>query len=86
MLKPFGSVAAVFAATGAGFMNPDSAQFWQQRFELYPDPFRQIFTGRILQAWNVVEIVVVQAFIKRLENRFYLGKVPNPACMGINRT
>ncbi|MNJ37905.1 hypothetical protein D3C77_327410 [compost metagenome] len=66
-------------------MNAHLGQFWQQRLDLVPDPFGDHFAGRVFQARNVVQVVVVQLFIQRLEDRLDLGKVANPASMRVQR-
>ncbi|KQQ59841.1 hypothetical protein ASF84_03735 [Pseudomonas sp. Leaf127] len=86
MLQTNHSITTIFAAAGAGFVDSDSAKLRQQWLELNPYPLRQVFTGRVFQTGNVIEIVVIQALIQRLEDRFYLGKIPDPAGMRINRT
>ena len=78
------SVAAVLAATGAGLMHADAGKLGQQRFEFLPDPLRQVLAGRVFQAGNVVQVVVVETLIDRLEDRLDLGKVANPASMRID--
>ena len=75
--------AAIDTATGAGLMDTNCTEFRQQGFELSPDPLGQHFAGRVFQAWDVIEVVVVEAFIERLENRLDLREVANPAGMGI---
>ena len=77
-------VAAVFAATGAGFMNTNAGQFREKGFELLPDPLDEDFAGWVFQARDVVEVVVIQLFIERLEDGFDLGEVANPAGIGVN--
>ena len=78
------SLATVFAAAGAGFMNAYSRQLWQQRLELIPDPYGKVFAGRIVEAWQVVQIVMVESFIDRLENLLDLTEVPDPSGMGVH--
>ena len=78
------SVAAVLAATGAGLMHADAGKLGQQRFEFLPDPLRQVLAGGIFQAWDVVQVVVVESFVDRLEDRLDLGEVANPASMRID--
>ncbi|MNZ66645.1 hypothetical protein D3C78_848760 [compost metagenome] len=66
-------------------MNAHLGQFWQQRLDLVPDPFGDHFAGRVFQARNVVQVIVVQLFIQRLEDRLDLGKVADPAGMRVKR-
>ena len=78
-------VAVILAAAGAGFMNADLGKLRQQRLDLVPDPLSNHLAGRILQARDVVQVIVVELFIERLEDRLDLGKVADPACMRIER-
>ena len=73
------SVSAVFAATGAGFVDPDAGQLGKERFELLPDPFGDNFAGGVFQTGNIVQIVMVELLVEWLEDRFDLRKIPNPA-------
>ena len=65
-------------------MDPDSRQFGKQRFQLGKDPLGQVFAGRVLQAWYVVQVVVIKSLIERLENRLNLREVTDPADMRID--
>lgn len=49
-----------------------------------PDPFGEVLAGGILQAGKIIQIVVVETLVERLEYRFDFGKVSDPAGMGIN--
>ena len=62
-----GLVTRVFAATRTGLMDTDLGKLRQQWLELLPDPFRQIFAGWILEARNVVQVVMIKAIIQRFE-------------------
>lgn len=73
------SVAAVLAATGAGLVDADAGQLWKEGLELLPDPLGDDLAGRVLQAWNLVQVVVVELLVKWLEDRFDFGKIANPA-------
>ncbi len=48
-----------------------------------PDEFGQYFTGRVFQARNIVQVVVVQALIQRLEDRLDFREVTNPASVRV---
>jgi hypothetical protein len=73
------SVSAIFTTTGAGFVDPDAGQLGKERFELLPDPFGDDFAGRVIQARNIVQIVMVELLVEWLEDRFDLREIPNPA-------
>ena len=49
-----------------------------------PDPFGEVLAGGILQAGKIIQIVVVETLVERLEYRLDFGKVSDPAGMGIN--
>ena len=80
----FNSVAAVFTTACAGFMNTNGRELWEQRLQLIPNPFCQDFAGWIFKTRNVVQIVVIEALIEWLEDRFDFGKITNPAGMRID--
>ncbi|AHY45108.1 hypothetical protein UIB01_10405 [Stutzerimonas decontaminans] len=67
-------------------MNTDTRKLWKQRLELIPDPFCQVFASRVFQTRDVVQIVVIEQFVQRLEYGFYFAEITNPACMQIDRT
>mgnify|MGYP003363662242 CR=1 FL=1 len=67
-------------------MDADAGELWQQRFERLPDPFGEHFAGGIFQAGNLIEVVVIELLVKRLEDGLELGEVANPAGMGIGLT
>jgi hypothetical protein len=77
------SVAVILASTGAGLVDSDSGKLWQKRFQLVPDPLGEDLAGRIFQAWDVIQVVVIKALIQRFEDRLDLGKVTNPASVRI---
>ena len=60
-------------------MNADRAEFRQQGLHFIPDEFGQDFAGRVFQAGNVVQVVVIQTLVQRLENRLDLREVADPA-------
>ena len=78
------SVASVFAAAGAGLVDANAGQFRQDRLELFPEPLGDDFAGGIFQAGNVIEVVVIQLLIERLEDLLDLGEVTDPAGVGID--
>lgn len=78
------SVPGVDTPAGAGLMDADSTELWQQGLEFLPDPLGQDFAGRILQARDIVQIVVIQALVQRLEDRLDLREVANPAGMRVD--
>ena len=82
---PTGLRSTVDTSRGRGFGDYDFHQTWQLRFELVPDPAGQIFGGRIFQAGNVVEEVVVELIPKGLEGSLKIGKVLNPAAFRVVR-
>ena len=81
-----GSVAAIFAAAGTGFMDAYARQLRQKRFDLLPNPLGQHLAGRIFQAGDVIQVVVVELLVDRFENRLDLGEVTNPTGIGVDFT
>lgn len=74
-----GLISAVNAAGGAGFLDDDFGQGGERRLESSPDPASEIFAGRIFQTFDLVEKMMVQLLIDRLENLLELGKIHHPA-------
>ena len=60
-------------------MRTDTGEFWQNWLELLPDPLGEVLAGGVLQPWDVVQVVVIEQIIDRLEDRFDFGEVANPA-------
>ncbi|MCY1308293.1 hypothetical protein D9M71_704640 [compost metagenome] len=80
------SVAAIFAATGAGLVDADTGELREQGFELLPDPFGEDFAGGVFQAGDLIEVVVVELLVERLEDGLEFGEVADPAGIGIGLT
>jgi hypothetical protein len=70
---------AVDALGGAGFGNDHFFQQRQLRLELFPNPERDIFAGRIFQAGNFVEIIMIKLFPKWFEGVADVGVVHDPS-------
>lgn len=60
-------------------MDHDFAQQRQCWLELVPDPYRQPFAGRIFEALDLVEIMVIKAVVHWLESGLDIGEVHHPA-------
>lgn len=67
------------ATAGARLVDTNRAEFRQQRLQFFPDEFGQDFTGRVFQTGNVVQVVMVQALIERLEDRLDFREIADPA-------
>lgn len=65
-------------------MDADLGEFRQQRLELLPDPAAEVFAGGVFQAWNIVQIIVVELLVDRLEDRLDFREVADPAGMRID--
>lgn len=83
--EPGESVAGVFATAGAGFVDANLGQLRHQRLDLVPDPLGDHFAGGVFQPGDVVQVVVVQLIIDRLEDRLDLGEVADPARVRVER-
>ena len=53
-------VTPVDTSAGAGLTNLDGTEQREGRFQVLPDPARNIFTGRVFQARNIVEVMMIQ--------------------------
>lgn len=73
------SFPAIDAATGAGLADLDFAQLRQGRLQSLPDPAGQVFAGGVLQSLDVVEVVVVQPVVDRLEFFLDVAEIHHPA-------
>lgn len=73
------SVAAINAPGVAGFLHDHLRQPWQGSLQPLPDPARQIFAGWILQAFDLVQVMVVQLIEQGLKRDAQVGKVHDPS-------
>lgn len=71
--------AVVDGAAGAGFTDDDAGQVGESGFEAFPDPVGEDFTGRVFEAWDVVEVIVIELFVERTEGGVEVGEVADPA-------
>src|SRR5690606_8383382 len=84
--RPAGVVpgsAAVAAPRGAGLVDHDLRQLRQRRLQALPDPDREALAGRVLQPFDLVEVVVVQLPVQRLEGGLDVGVVHHPLRAGL---
>ena len=49
-----------------------------------PDPLGEVFAGGVVEPWQVVQVVVVEALVERLEDGLDLGEIANPAGIRID--
>lgn len=66
-------------------MHHHFAEQWQRRTQPIPDPYREIFAGRILESRHIVEIVMIELIIERRERPLDFGKINHPAKVWIDR-
>ena len=71
----FASVAAVDAAGGAGFADLHGAEGGEVRAELRPDPPAEVLAGGVLQALDLIQVVVAQARDDRLDRGLQVREV-----------
>ena len=55
-------------------------------YETIPDPARQVLAGGVLKAFDLIEVVVVEAIVERLERTRDVRKIDDPARLVIDRT
>lgn len=65
-------------------MDTNLAELGQERLELLPDPAGEHFAGGVLEARDVVQIMVVETLVQGFEGGLDVGEVPYPAGMGID--
>ena len=51
----------------------------------FPNPLREVFAGRVLKAFYVVQVVVIELLVERLKDPFHVRKIHHPAGFGFNR-
>jgi len=56
------------------------------RRELVPDPDREQFRGRVFEAGDFVENVVVEAIDDGIDGAFQIGEIHQPSDRGIDRS
>lgn len=54
--------------------------------ETIPDPARQVLASGVLKAFDLIEVVVVEAIVERLERTRDVREIDDPARMVIDRT
>jgi hypothetical protein len=72
-------LAVINTAAGTGFFNLNFAEQRQGGFKVLPNPDSKIFTGRVFQTFNIVEVVMIQLLVKWLEGGFEVTEIHNPA-------
>lgn len=63
-------------------MDDDFAQLWQDGFETVPYPSDQTFAGRVLKTRDVIEVVMIQLIVNRLECGLDIAEIHDPAGIG----
>ena len=69
----------VDAPCRAGLAHDDLAQPGQRGGDALPDPAREVLAGRVLEPLDLVQVVVVELGVERLEGGLDLGEVHEPA-------
>jgi len=69
----------VRTACRASFTNDYPRQSWQRTFHSLPDPFSEIFTRRIVEPWNLVQVMVIDLLFQGRECVFDVRKINNPS-------
>src|SRR2546426_12468763 len=76
-------LTSVNAPGGASLGHNDLGQQRQFRLQLFPNPNRDVFTCGIFQAWNVVQVIMIQLFPNWPERCRDLRIVHHPAQLWI---
>ena len=71
-------LAAINAARSRCFVHDDFAKTRTLRFQFLPKPLGHVFNRRILQAFDIVQIGVVEHFHQRFHRVAYSGVIVNP--------
>jgi hypothetical protein len=80
------SLPRIDGAARAGFVHDDAGELRQRRFQIAPDPAREVFAGRILEARHVVEETVVELLEERLERTLEVREIHDPPEVRIDWT
>src|SRR4051812_48364601 len=72
------STAVVHAPGGAGFAHNDSAQPRKRGLQAVPNPRRKVLACRVLEALDLIQVVVVQLRVERLEGGLDVTEVHEP--------
>lgn len=67
-------------------MHHNLRQQRQRRLQSIPYPHGEVFAGRVFEAGHIVEIVVVELVVERLERLLDFSEIDHPAKVRINRT
>ena len=65
-------------------MNTDCRQIREDGLQSIPDPPRQVFTGRIVEPFDLIQIIVIEAGDKGIGGGFDLAVVDEVAFFGID--
>ena len=57
----------------------------QARLQALPDPAREVFARWVLKTFDVVEVVVVESTVERLEALFEFAEIHEPTALRLNR-
>src|SRR3954453_20865055 len=79
MPKPFGSAAFVLAAGVAGLEDGDAGDRRERGLEAVPDPAREQLAGGVLEAGDLVEVVVIELGVERRPRVVEHAVVDEPA-------
>lgn len=82
---PASVFAPVDATGGAGFAHHDLGEQWQRGLEPLPDPACQVFAGGIFQTLDLIQIMMIELLVERLEGAGQIGEVQNPAGLLLHR-
>src|SRR5690349_13482023 len=75
------ALAFVNAAARAGLVDHDLAELRQLRLGLLPDPARQVLAGRILEARDLVQVVMIELIVDRLKSHAHVREIHDPAAV-----
>lgn len=78
--------AVIIAARGAGFADGDAVKSRQAAFEAFPNPARQVFTGRVLKPVNLVEVIMIQLQAQWFKGSGEIAVINKPAGLRIDFT
>jgi len=80
----FDLLSKIITARGAGLTNGNTVKPIEDPCQPLPYPSRDVFTGRVLEAVDLIQVIVIKPLAQRFEGFGYEGVVDEPPGLGID--
>jgi hypothetical protein len=77
-------LSVVDAAGRTGLANDHAAELGEPRLQVLPDPAGQVLARRVLETWDLIQVVMVELVFQRLEGVLHIAKIAEPAHVLVN--